>query len=69
MTKAPILTFIYIYYTALASYTINLVEQGTQNFLIFAQISFYAIPCAFILLFYYKKNIKPRDEEMYGQNV
>lgn len=68
MTKMPVLVFFYLYYTILSWYVIGIVEEDGA-FVQFIQTMFYAIPCAFILLNYYNKNIKSKDERMYGQNV
>lgn len=67
ITKFPLLIFFYIYYSILAWYTIGIVEPNTIDHIL--QIFIYMIPCALLLIFYYNKSIKPRDEQLYGQIV
>ena len=67
MTRLPVLVFFYIYYTLLSWYVIGILEESVV--VQFIETMFYAIPCAFILLNYYNKNIKIKDKKQYGQNV
>ncbi len=65
MTHAPILFFIYSYYSILAWYVINLVESDENFVITLVQIMVYLISCGMILLFYYKNQIKPHDEALH----
>jgi hypothetical protein len=70
MTQAPILFFIYFYYSFLSWYVISLVEGTEASFFVVAiQTLFYIIPCGLLMANFYKKNIKPQDDSMIGQNV
>jgi len=70
MTQAPILFFIYFYYSFLVWYVINLVEIGENSFiLILVEFLIYLVPCGIIMWNYYIKRIKAEDESLYGQNV
>ena len=70
MLQAPILFFIYFYYSFLVWYVINLIENGDNSFmLVLIEFLAYLIPCGIIMWNYYIKKIKPQDEGLYGQNV
>lgn len=70
MTQAPILFFIYFYYSFLAWYVISLVEGEDGTFFVVGiQTLFYIIPCGLLMMNFYKSKIKTEDDSMIGQNV
>jgi len=64
MSKMFILIFIYIYYTLLAGYVINLVDVNGNLFERLVQIAIYAIACGLMMMHYYSTVIKKEDDEM-----
>ena len=64
-----VLAFIYIYYSILAVYLINLVDGGEDFFVILIQSAIYLVACGLYLLSHYKSVIKPHDEKMYGNRL
>ncbi len=68
MTPSLIVALIYLYYSFLAMYMINLVESG--DFIeVIIQCAIYVVAGGVIVLHYYKANIKTRDDEMYGNRI
>jgi len=69
MTKIFSLIFIYIYYSILAVYVINLININEIFMEKLVDILIFIISAGFLLSRYYKKHIKFEDDELYGQNV
>jgi hypothetical protein len=69
MNKGAIVFFIFIYYTLLAMYYISIIGKEESGIVLFVENLIYIIPCALILFNYYKKQIKPQDDKLYGQVI
>ena len=66
VTNKHILFFIYVYYTLLAAYMIQLVDYSVvrENVLeVGVQILIFALAGGFYLTYYYNSNIAPQDEK------
>lgn len=71
-TNKFVLGFIYIFYTILMGYVINLVDYNpfTNNIIeIIMQIAIYALAAALFLIIYYNNVIKSKDQELMSNSI
>ncbi len=64
ISKNLILIIIYIYYSILNTYILNLILEDSNIFEKILQILIQLITCALILVFYYNSNIKEKNVEI-----
>jgi len=63
MTKSLALISIYLFYTTLAGYIINLVDRGASFFEKFIQIGIYALVAGLVLNYYYNDIILKKEKK------
>lgn len=65
-TNVAVLVLIFVYYSILAGYVINLVETLESTFVKTVEMLLYYIAGGIFLFFHYKNSIKINDEENQG---